>query len=129
MRKELIISIVILILIFGLNYITQGYSKNNIDIIANDLRSIRQDTLQEEPNKEKIMQEVDNVYKKWEDVDDNFAYYLEHNELEKIKTALTSIKSYTEVEEYPESVEQLDKCLYLLEHIYQKEEVTLDNIF
>ena len=129
MFKELIVSIVVLISIFGLNYITQKNTRNTIEIVSNNLEIVRNDVLEEEPNKEQVTKHANNAYEKWEELDDILAYYIEHNELEKIKTALTSIKSYTEAEEYGESLEQIDKCLYLLEHIYQREEVTLDNIF
>ena len=57
------------------------------------------------------------------------AYYIEHDELEKVKTAITSIKSYVEVKEYNQSLESIDKCKYILEHIQESQRLSLDNIF
>lgn len=72
---------------------------------------------------------ADNAYEMWEELDDKMAYYIEHNELEKVKTTLTSIRSFVEVEEYTQAVESIDRCIYVLEKIDEREKVTLDNIF
>ncbi len=75
------------------------------------------------------MKHANETYDSWEKLDDKMAYYIEHDELEKVKTALTAIKSYVEVEEYNQSVESIDKCIYILEHIKESEKLSLDNIF
>lgn len=129
MHKELIISIVILIFIFGLNYITQKNTDYTVEVVSKNLEIVKQDALEEKPNKEKAVLHVNEAYQKWEELDDKMAYYVEHDELEKVKTALTSIKSFIEVEEYAQSVESIDKCIYILEHIHERELLTLDNIF
>ncbi len=128
MRKELIISIIVLVGIFGLNYITQKNTKETINKVSDHLQIVRKDILEENPNKEVALKDSNEAYEKWEEMDDILSYYIEHNELEKITTVLTSIKSFVEAEEYTEALEQVDKCEYLLKHVYQKEELTLDNI-
>lgn len=129
MHKELIISIVIIIAIFGLNKITQDNTDYTIQTINSNLEILRQDILKEMPDKQMATKHAEDAYEKWEELDDRMAYYIEHNELEKVKTALTSIKSFVEVEEYTQAVESLDKCIYILDHIDERERVTLDNIF
>lgn len=129
MYKELIISTIVLIIIFGLNYITQKNTDYIVEVMSKNLEIVRKDVLEENPNKEQAMRHVNEAYEKWEEEDDKMAYYVEHDELEKVKTALTSIKSYVEVEEYAQSVEAIDKCIYILEHIHERELVSWDNIF
>lgn len=128
MHKELIISIIIVALIFGLNYVTQKNTDNTVEIVTEKLTIVRNSALEEEPNKDKITSDINMAYDKWEELDDIMAYYIEHNELEKVKTALTSAKSYIEVEEYLESIEAIDNCIYILDHIHEKEMFSLDNI-
>lgn len=129
MHKELIISIVIIIAILGLNKITQDNTNMTVETIKKSLNYVRQDIIEKERDYEKSKKDIIEVHNKWEELDDKLAYYIEHDELEKIKTAITSIQSYIEVEEYEQAVESLDRCNYLLEHVDEREMFTLDNIF
>ena len=122
MHKEIIISIIIVALIFGLNYVTQRNTDITVETVTEN------SALEEEPNKDKVINYINIAYDRWEELDDIMAYYIEHDELEKVKTALTSAKSYIEVEEYLESIEAIDKCIYILDHIHEKEMFSLDNI-
>lgn len=128
MYKELIISIVIVSLIFCLNYITQKNTDIAVETVTEKLNIVRNSALEEKPNKDIVTSDINVAYDKWEELDDILSYYIEHDELEKVKTALTSAKSYIEVEEYLESIEAIDKCIYILEHIHEKEMFSLDNI-
>lgn len=129
MQKELVISIIVLVCIFGLNYITQKNTDNTVQSVSSKLEIVRNDVMQEEVDKEKATLDANDAFDKWEEFDDTLAYYIEHNEIEKVTTALTSVKSYVEMELYDDSVEAIDKCIYILDHIHQKEMLTLDNIF
>ncbi len=100
MNKELIISVIIIIFIFCLNYITQKNTDDTVEIVSDKLEIVRQEVMQENPNKEEAIKRAGIAYDKWEELDDKLAYYVEHDELEKVTTALTSVKSYIEVEEY-----------------------------
>ena len=57
------------------------------------------------------------------------AIFIEHEELEKTETSLAGLKSYTEMEEYADAVEELDKMNFLMEHIEDKNKFILRNIF
>ena len=128
MYKKLIISIIIVALIFSLNYVTQKNTDITVETVTEKLNTVRNSALEEAPNKDKVTSDINIAYDKWEELDDIMAYYIEHDELEKVKTALTSAKSYIEVEEYLESIEAIDKCIYILDHIHEKEMFSLDNI-
>lgn len=129
MQKELVISIIVLVCIFGLNYITQKNTDDTVQDVSSKLEIVRNDVTKSEVDKEKATLHVNDAFDKWEELDDTLAYYIEHNEIEKVTTALTSVKSYVEMELYEDSVEAIDKCHYILDHIHQREMITLDNIF
>lgn len=129
MRKELVITIIILIFIFGLNYITQKNTDKSVGIMTEKLELVRTKLIENNIDKEKATFHMNDAFNKWEELDDVLAYYIEHDELEKVKTALTSARTYIEVEEYTQSIEEIDKCIYILDHIHEREMFNLDNIF
>lgn len=129
MYKETIISIAILVFILGLNYITEKNTDKTVNAMNENLKIVREDLIKDDIDKEQIKQDTFKAYDKWEELDDAMAYYIEHDELEKVKTAITSVKSYVEMEEYTQSIEAIDRCMYILEHIREREMFRLDNIF
>ena len=55
--------------------------------------------------------------------------YIEHNELEKVARQLTLIKGNIDVGEYNQAVPQLDDCVYVINHIKDKESLIIRNLF
>lgn len=129
MHKELIICIVIVISIFALNYITQTYTDKTINEVKEHLESIKEELIREEPDFEKAILKADEAFNKWEELDDKMVLYIEHEEIEKVTTAITSTKSFTEMEDEGQAVDSIDRCIYLLDYIDEREKFTLDNIF
>ena len=131
MIKELIISVIIVVLIFVGNAITENYTKESIDETKQSLSILRDEIIKNEDEidiniaKEKI----DKIHEQWDLRYEKLAYYIEHDELEKVKTELTGLRGYIEKEEYSEAVPELDKSVYILEHIKDKTALNLKNIF
>ena len=76
-----------------------------------------------------LTEKIDNIENKWNENYNKWAYFIEHEELEKVKTGIVSIKSYTKSEELGEAMNEVDKTIYILEHIVEKYKVNLKNIF
>ena len=74
-------------------------------------------------------EKIEEIYDNWKNRYKKLAYYIEHDELEKVDTQLTGVKSYIEMEEFSETVPELDKAIFILEHINNKNIVNLKNIF
>ena len=129
MHKEVIISIVIVVIILIGDVVTQNYTNKSIEAISSDLNSLRQELNTDDVNKEKAREHFDEIEKKWDKMQGKMAYYIEHDELEKVKTNLTELKSHTETEEYEEAINDLDKSVFVLDHIEEKNELNLKNIF
>ena len=129
MHKEVIISIVIVVVIVIGNVVTQNYTKKSVEAISNDLNNLRQELNVDNVKQEEAKKHFDDIEKKWDKMQEKMAYYIEHDELEKVKTNLTEIKSHTETEEYEEAINDLDKSVFVLEHIEEKSEFNLKNIF
>ncbi len=131
MHKELIISVIIVIAIIVGNIITQNDTKQTVDEISTQLSAIREKLLQEdeEIEWEKTQKELANVRKIWNEKYEKMAYYIEHNQLEKVETNLTSLESYTEKQDSQEALNQLDSGIFILKHIQDKNALDLKNIF
>lgn len=129
MLKETIICIVIVIAIIFGNNVTQDYTKESVNELSSGLMTLRENVNQEDMQNEKIKDEAENIYKQWEKRHEKLAYYIEHDELEKVETELIGIKSDLETEDYEELVIGIDKSVFILKHIEDKYAFNLQNIF
>ena len=72
---------------------------------------------------------MEEIKKSWEARHDKLAYFIEHDELEKVETDLTSLKSFIETNSYSEATSELDKSVFVLQHIEDKYAFNLENVF
>lgn len=126
MYKELIISIIIVIVIFVTNYITENFTQETIVAVSQSLEQVKEKIEKEETE---IQKEVSETQVKWDRARNKLAYYIEHDELEKIETELIAMTGYIEQEEYAEAIASIEKTKYILEHLQEKEKLSLINIF
>ena len=129
MYKELIISAIVAIVILGLNTITQNYTKNAVEQMKEKLDKTRQELVKEEADFETAKKASKEAFDKWDELDDTIALYIEHAEIEKVKTAVISMQSFIEMEDDSQAVDSIDRCQYILENIKRREEFSIDNIF
>ena len=134
MKKELIICIIIFTAIVIGNIITQNYTKQSVNNLSNELEELKENIggkIGENNNKEneELIQKINDITKNWEERHDKLAYYIEHNELEKVEDNLTGLSSLVKTNEYPDAIKELDKCVFILKHIEEKYAFNLENVF
>lgn len=129
MLKEAIICIIIVIAIIFGNGVTQDYTKQSVSELSSGLVSLREEIVQKEVDNEKARNEIEKIYQQWKEKHDKLAYFIEHDELEKVETELIAIKSFVETEDYEESISELDKSVFILKHIEDKYAFNLQNVF
>lgn len=129
MKKEAIITIIIILLIFAGEWITQNYTKKTLGKTQDQLRELKVDILNSQNNNSYLIEKTDQIYEDWEKENEILSYYLEHNELEKVNTQIILIKGYLESDTPQDSIPDLEEGIYILEHIKQKEAFNLKNIF
>ena len=127
MYKELIISIIIVVLIVGIDVISNNYLKDAVQILTTDLGQLRENTKNEEQEKEQ--EKIEEILDKWENKYERLAFFIEHNELEKVKTKIINVKSNIEMQENEQTIQNIDETIYLLEHIRDKDSLNLKDIF
>ena len=128
MFKEIFICILILSMIFVGNYITQSYTLKSVNEISSNLVEIKDEMQKENIESKKVNDKIGEMSNNLERRHDKLSYYIEHNEIEKLETELTSLKSYVEVEQYDEAINEIDRALFLLNHIKDKDEFNMKTV-
>lgn len=129
MRKEWIICGIVIFLVIIINIITQSYTNKSVEIMDAKLEALKEKLEQEEIEQKVIQEEMQGLMKDWKERYEKLAYYIEHDELEKVETELTSLKANIEIEEYEQGVPDLEKSIFILNHIKEKFKLNIKNIF
>ena len=127
MLKEAIICIIIIIGILGLEYYTQNFTLKAVNEITEIFDKIEERIAKNEV--EEAKDEIKKISDKWEKKQKKLAYYIEHDELEKVHTAIVLMKSYTETQDFPSAMAALEEGKFVIEHIHEKNSFNLQNIF
>lgn len=72
---------------------------------------------------------IEKAEEKWNEVKQKMVIYIEHTELEKVEMYIKEAKSCIETREYTIAIQMLDVCDFIMEHIKDKYELSLKNIF
>ncbi len=129
MFKEMAVCIVILISIFTLDFKTQNYTEKIVQQTTSKLQNLREEILKEDKQDEEILNNMEEIYDEWMGFHDKLAFYIEHDELEKVETDMVSLRGNIEVKEYDMAISELDKSVFVLQHIQDKYKFNLENVF
>lgn len=152
MKKEVIICIIIIALIIITNIIAQNYTKTCVESMTGKLYELEGNVIKienanniTEKNSEsnesnnsqskeiasnhQIYEKIYNIDKLWHEFHNQLAFYIEHDELEKVETRISNLKGLDKSQKYEEMLPQIEECVFLLEHIRDKHTLTAINIF
>lgn len=129
MYKELIIIIIIIMLVIVGNIITQNNTNKTVETISEELNVFRSEISNKNVRQEDVQNHISKINNNWDKRSEALAYYIEHDELEKVTTELTKLKADVETENYDFAIENLDNCIFILEHIKDKSALKIVNIF
>ncbi len=127
MYKEIIICAVVIISIVTLNWFLQDYTKNSMSYIISELQELKEDIKQEDVEKTKT--KMEQIKNEWHEKFKVLAIFIEHDELEKVETDLSALEGFIEVEDYKTGINELNKSIFVLEHIADKYDFSLVNVF
>ena len=127
MIKETVICIIIVIGIIGLELLTQNFTEKTVKEIRETFSKIENEIVKQ--NIEQIKIELENISNKWEEKQKRLAYYIEHDELEKVHTAIVTMKSYIKTNDFSSAMAELEEGKFVIEHIQEKNSFNLQNIF
>lgn len=127
MKKEIIISLIVIIAVVIGNIVTQNYTNQCSEILAKEMKELKETmkTGEKQEKEEKIKE----IYEKWNEMQERLAFYIEHNELEKVETQLSVLQGNIEAGLDKENFSEIEKCTFILEHIKDKNAMDIKNIF
>lgn len=134
MKKEMIIVSVILVIIVVLNIICKKYMDRSVEdmnyklehlitLAKLDLKNTTTDDY------EQIRNESQEISRRWSLYNRILSFYIEHDELEKVDTSMVTFNSNLELSKYDEAIPEIDKCIFILNHIKEKELIKITNLF
>ncbi len=133
MKKELIIVIIIVIAIIIIDTVTHNYTTYSFEKINNELEQIKEISKkiddQEKNSQQELQEKIKTMEEDWKIINRKTAFYIEHEELEKVNASMIKFKSYIQLEEYTEAIPELENCKYILDHIREKEKMQIINLF
>lgn len=129
MYKEIIICSIVIIIVVVLNIFTENYTKESVALMTGNLENLKENMISEEQNEKNINKQIDEILNNWNDRHKKLAYYIEHDELEKVETELVLLKGNIEVKQYEQGIPNLSNCIFILEHIKEKTALQIKNIF
>ena len=129
MTKEIIISIIIVIAVILFDILSSNYTKQSRQELENCFEKIRFELEKKEPDEQEINNKMKFIKEKWKDKFEKFAFYIEHDELEKVETEIYCLNANIDTKEYQQAIEKVEKCKYILRHIEEKENLNFKNIF
>ncbi len=129
MKKELTICIIIVAIIVITNIITQNYTKECVNQMNQKLDVLKEASLSESVNEQDIIKQINSVEEEWNTFQEKLAFYIEHDELEKVETQIFAMKGFSEIKKYDELVPELERCVFILDHIKEKTTLNVKNVF
>jgi len=129
MKKEIFIIVFIILLIVIFHIVTQKNTESFFESISDDLSNLEDTVLSENFEKDQLEKDINELQDKWKSKYDFFACFIEHDELEKVHTQLISIDANLKVEDYDKSIDEIEKCKFILKHIEEKDSLKIVNIF
>ncbi len=138
-KKEYVLIALIIIGIFVLELVTNYISKQSVVKISENANEVieslekahdlKDQNIVDEAFIDKLDEKLKKLRENWNEEEDKLAMFAEHNELEKVTTAIVLLEEYTKNEQYDDALANGKEFLYRLKHIKEKDDLKLKNIF
>ena len=130
MKDACIIIAIILIIVAG-DIWMQTYLTRTADEIGKKLQELKHNTIlaKETDNRDEIKNEVSEIEKKWEEISKTWSTIVVHQEIDNIEQALKKSKSNIEEGYLGNALEEIETTIFFVEHIKEREKLSLKNIF
>ena len=127
MREIIIIISIIIIVIVGTLFI-HNYLEKTTNTLVGKLENLKED-IEEGIDTQELEQKSEEVYSKWDEINERWSNIILHEEIDSIETALIRAKSKIKIKKQDESIEDIETAIFLVNHIKEKEKTSLKNIF
>ena len=129
--KEITITVIIIIIVCTASFIMQRYLIQTSDEMVGKLENLKQEIkeAQKNGNNENAKEISEEVKEKWEEIHRQWSMVVLHEELDMIELSLIEVNAGVEIGAYEDSLQEIDRSIFLVGHIQEKEAFKLKNIF
>lgn len=129
--KESIIIIAVIILVIAASIISQNYLNQSSDMLLGKLETLKTEiqNAKQTGALENAIGLSENVLNNWEEINKNWSMLVVHEELDLIELSLIGVKASVESGSAEDALQEIDKSLFLVGHIKEKESFKIKNIF
>ena len=128
--KEVSIIIISLVVVITGAKISENYlDETKHELLAKNegLRSEIEKAKNDEENESSDL--VNDIYNRWKEIEEKWSLIISHEELDLIELSIIGVKTSVLEEAYEDALVELEKSNYLIEHIKEREELLVKNIF
>lgn len=122
--REYVIIFLIILFVISIEIITDNITNKSMTDINTKIEDLEK-SLETEDAKDRIK----TLCSSWKDEEERLAFFLEHDELEKVGVLVDNVKSNIENDNMEDVTQEIDQIKFLLQHIQQKQKLELKNIF
>ena len=125
--REYLIIIIILVIVFVTEYVTSKNLGEAVQWMRDGITSV--ENKMSENKETEAQEEFRELQNKWKAQSESLALFVEHNELEKVSNDIVIIGANFETNETDKVAENIAELKFMLEHIEEKNQLKLKNIF
>ena len=130
MKKEEVITIIIMGIIIAIDIITQKNLDKSVDLTSKSLSDIKEKVIQnEQVSEEELEQDTQRTYNEWKERCNELSYFIEHEGMKEVNLNLEKAKIQFKMGEKEEAVAEINEGIYKLNYIKNKQKLNLSNIF
>lgn len=119
--------VILIICIIALDVLVGKCTDNFINETEEYLSNLKQALIEENHTESKNKSEK--LMDKWNESEEKLAYFIEHDELEKISSQIAIMNENTNNKEYKLALEDNIETKFLLEHVKDKLKLKIKNVF
>jgi len=130
--KEIIVITIIVIIIVGSGIGIQNYlskTSQDLNIKLEEFKSELETAKKQEKNTEKLNQLIEEIEKEWEQMNKTWSSIILHEELDNIEMSILELKACINSENLKDALTEIDKTIFLVGHIKEREALKWKNIF
>ena len=127
-KKEIIIIFFILVFVLGMEFITSKITQKSLEKIKSQISELEK-MIKENDEKENTLEKLQKIAKEWDKIENYLAFFTEHNELEKIREDIVSMKANLESGEISDFLEKVSHMKFRLECVQNKQKMKWNHIF
>lgn len=126
-KVKILLITIILIAVIALNVLVRWYTDNSINDMETKIDELKQLLL--DGNYEESKNKSEKIRDDWDEYENKFAYFMDHEEIEKLSVKVAAIAENATNKEYELALEDSVETKFLLEHVKDKLRLKLNNVF